>query len=166
MTTILDTEVSDADLAALFGKAPRWIRECTSSGIISRIGRNKYALGDAVSKLIAHETSGIEQRLVHAKVRKAEADATSAELDLAEKRGDVASIKDFEFAQTNVATIIQQRMSNLPSRAVLFKDKPEAEFKDKLKAEITDALQQARIDASNLTKEAKENEQDDEIEDD
>ncbi|WP_260428248.1 hypothetical protein [Burkholderia sp. Bp9031] len=41
MSAILEMEVTDADLAAMFGMTTRWVRDRAGDGTIARIGRNR-----------------------------------------------------------------------------------------------------------------------------
>lgn len=79
------------------------------------------------------------------KLRKAKAETELAELELAEKRGQVALIAEFERAQAVVFGIIRSNMMNIPQRAVLqlLGETDARIFKEKLKAEIVLALETA-----------------------
>jgi phage terminase Nu1 subunit (DNA packaging protein) len=79
------------------------------------------------------------------KKRKLAAEAEMVELELAQARGEVASISDFERAQSKLNATIRQNMMNVPSRAVLqlLGETDETEFKNKLRAEIMLALEQS-----------------------
>lgn len=79
------------------------------------------------------------------KLRKAKAETELAELELAEKKGQVALIAEFERAQAVVFGIIRSNMMNIPQRAVLqlLGETDARIFKEKLKAEIVLALETA-----------------------
>ncbi len=79
------------------------------------------------------------------KIRKAKAETELAELELAEKKGQVALIAEFERAQAVVFGIIRSNMMNIPQRAVLqlLGETDARIFKEKLKAEIVLALETA-----------------------
>lgn len=162
MSAILEMEVTDADLAALFDMTTRWVRKCAEDGVIVRIGRNKYRLGDAVPALIAYQTGGdLGEAINKARLRKITADATLAELELAKACGEVAPVDELKSAMANMCTIIQTNMRRVPQRAVLqlLGETSEAAFKKKLLAEIDVALTQA-AESENFTEESLANEQD------
>jgi phage terminase Nu1 subunit (DNA packaging protein) len=77
----------------------------------------------------------IERRTALAKMHE-------AELSLAKKRGEVASIADFERAQARVFAQIRANVMNVPQRVVLqlVGETNETTFKQKLKAELALAL--------------------------
>lgn len=79
------------------------------------------------------------------KLRKAKAETELAELELAEKKGQVALIAEFERAQAVVFGIIRSNMMNIPQRAVLqlLGETDARIFKEKLRAEIVLALETA-----------------------
>ncbi|MDO3528995.1 hypothetical protein [Ralstonia pseudosolanacearum] len=162
MSAILELEVTDADLAALFDMTTRWVRKCAEDGVIVRTGRNKYRLGDAVPALIAYQTGGdVGEEINKARLRKLNADATRAELELAKERGEVAPVDELKSAMANMCTTIQTNMRRVPQRAVLqlLGCTDEGEFKAKLRAEIDVALTQAAA-PENFTEESLANEQD------
>lgn len=74
--------------------------------------------------------------------RTATAKMLEAELSLAKKRGEVASIRDFEMLQAKVFAQIRQNIMNVPQRVVLqlIGETDETVFKQKLKAELSLAL--------------------------
>ncbi|CAM8821727.1 hypothetical protein [Burkholderia pseudomallei] len=162
MSAILEMEVTDADLAAMFGMTTRWVRDRASDGTIARIGRNRYGLGDSVQALIAYQTGGdVGEEINKARLRKLNADATRAELELAKERGEVAPIDECQRAWASMCAVIQINMRGVPARAVLqlLNEGDETIFKQKLRAEIDNALRQAYADSENLTKGNLENEE-------
>lgn len=146
MSAILDQEVADTDLAAMFNMTTRWVRQRAEEGVIVRIGRNRYALGDSVQALIAYQTGGdLGEEINKARLRKLNADATRAELELAKERGEVAPVEEFERAWTNQCQMIQANMRRIPQRAVtqLIGETNERRFKEVLLTEIDLALRSA-----------------------
>lgn len=77
--------------------------------------------------------------------RTASAKMQIAELELAQKLGEVALVRDFERAQSRMMAEIRANILNVPARAVmqLLGCTDEAEFKTKLRAELTLALEQS-----------------------
>lgn len=77
--------------------------------------------------------------------RTAQAKMQMAELDLAKKRGEVATIRDFERAQAKAFAEIRTNVMNVAQRVVLqlLGETDEAKFKTTLRAELTLALQAA-----------------------
>lgn len=80
----------------------------------------------------------IERRTAFAKME-------MSELELAKKREEVATIRDFERAQAKAFAEIRTNVMNVPQRVVLqlLGETDETEFKAKLRAELTLALQAA-----------------------
>lgn len=157
MSAILEMEVTDADLAAMFGMTTRWVRDRAGDGTIARIGRNRYALGDSVQALIAYQTGGdIGEEINKARLRKLNADAARAELELAKERGEVALISEFERAQSAKYAVIQRNVLNVAQRAVLqlLHETDETVWKQKLREELTLALKTAAETEPDLTDEA------------
>ncbi|QPB08614.1 terminase small subunit [Burkholderia phage Mica] len=95
--------------------------------------RQAEAAGGAVDDI-----KEIEKRTARAKMEQ-------AELALAEAKGLVAPIKEFERAQAAMMAAIRQNVMNVPQRAVLqlLGETDEATFKRKLRAELVLALEQA-----------------------
>ncbi|NRO99217.1 hypothetical protein GWC77_25310 [Paraburkholderia sp. NMBU_R16] len=156
MSVILEMEVSDADLAAMFNMTTRWVRQRAEEGVIVRIGRNRYALGDSVQALIAYQTGGdVGDEINKARLRKLNADATRAELELAKERGAVALISEFERAQSAKCAVIQRNVLNVAQRAALqlLGETNETTFKQKLREELTLALKTAAETEPDLTDE-------------
>lgn len=160
MTAVLEMEVTDADLAAMFGMTTRWVRDRVADGTIARVGRNRYPLGDSVQALIAYQTGGdVGEEINKARLRKLNADAARAELDLAEAQHLLAPVDEFERAHAHMCAVIKANMRNVPRRAelqLLGETNPTI-FKTKLLSEIDSALAQA-ADPKNYTQEAIEDE--------
>lgn len=80
----------------------------------------------------------IERRTAAAKMQ-------MAELELAKKRGEVATIRDFERVQAAMNAEIRTNVMNVPGRVVLqlLGETDETKFKTVLRAELTLALQAA-----------------------
>ncbi|HHG5087896.1 TPA: type IV toxin-antitoxin system AbiEi family antitoxin domain-containing protein, partial [Pseudomonas aeruginosa] len=51
-------EVTDAQLAALAGVSTRRIRQLVEAGRLTRVSRNRYALGDAFAALVEDMAGG------------------------------------------------------------------------------------------------------------
>ncbi|QCU53381.1 hypothetical protein FFM54_29265 [Burkholderia pseudomallei] len=171
MSAILEMEVTDADLAAMFGMTTRWVRQRAEDGVITRIGRNKYPLGDSVQALIAYQTGGeLGEEINRARLRKLNADASRAEHALDVERRKYVLVDDVERAWGHITMGLQRNLMNVPGRAVLqlLHETDEATWKQKLKAEIISALEQNKVDIFNITKDRESfyDEQDDEIADD
>jgi phage terminase Nu1 subunit (DNA packaging protein) len=103
----------------------------------------KQAAGDAPGDMVE-----IEKRTAQAKMLK-------AELELAQARGEVAPIGDFERAWSKAFAQIQANVMNVAQRVViqLLGETNETTFKETLKAELALALQQsaeADIDLDDL----------------
>lgn len=77
------------------------------------------------------------------KLRKAKAETELAELELAEKKGQVALIAEFEKVWAMAMGQLRQNILNVPQRAVLqlIGETDERVFKEKLKTELVLALE-------------------------
>ena len=143
--------VTRSGLADLFGMSLPTVDGWVRSGcpFIQRGGRGKeWSFNTAdVSKWLRdkarEEGSGTsladESEL---KRRKLAAEAEKAELELAKAKGEVATVEDFERAQSAMMAAIRANMRNVPGRAVLqlLGCTDEVEFKSKLMDEIDLAL--------------------------
>lgn len=76
-------------------------------------------------------------------MREQKAKTELTELELAERKGEVALIAEFERAQAMVFAAIRANIMNVPQRAVLqlLGETDERAFKEKLKAELVLALE-------------------------
>jgi hypothetical protein len=159
-------EVTDADLAAMFGMTTRWVRDRAADGTITRIGRNRYPLGDSVQALIAYQTGGdIGEEINKARLRKLNADAARAEHALDVERRKYVLVSDVERAWGHLTMRLQRNLMNVPGRAVLqlLRETDETAWKRKLRSEIVSALEQNASDIFNITTENFYDEPDEEI---
>ena len=92
---------------------------------------------------VEEATGDIPDDMDELKLRKQKAETELAELELAEKKGEVALIAEFERAQAMVFAAIRANIMNVPQRAVLqlLGETDERAFKEKLKAELVLALE-------------------------
>ena len=92
---------------------------------------------------VAEATGDIPDDIELLKIRKQKAETELAELELAQKRGEVALIADFERAQAMAYGAIRTNILNVAQRAVLqlLGETDERIFKDKLRAELVLALE-------------------------
>ena len=92
---------------------------------------------------VEEATGDIPDDMDELKLRKQKAETELAELELAERKGEVALIAEFERAQAMVFAAIRANIMNVPQRAVLqlLGETDERAFKEKLKAELVLALE-------------------------
>ena len=92
---------------------------------------------------VEEATGGIPDDMDELKLRKQKAETELAELELAERKGEVALIAEFERAQAMAFAAIRANIMNVPQRAVLqlLGETDERAFKEKLKAELILALE-------------------------
>ncbi|RMV68204.1 MerR family transcriptional regulator [Pseudomonas coronafaciens] len=158
--SVLDLQVTDAELAALVGVTSRRIRQFTEAGKLKKVARNRYRLADAMPVLMEELCDGGDKasELQVERVRKLRAEATMAELDLAKAVGAVALVSEFEQAQNMMIGLIRTNIMQVPSRAVLqlLGCVDESTFKEKLRSELILALKTAA--ESDLNKEIEEDE--------
>lgn len=94
-------------------------------------------------KAVNDATGDIPDDINLLRIRKQKAETELAELELAQKRGEVALIAEFERAQAMAFGAIRANIMNVPQRAVLqlLGETDERVFKEKLKAELVLALE-------------------------
>jgi len=146
VSDLLALEVTDADLAALAGVSTRRIRQLVEAGRLTRIGRNRYALGDAFAALVEEMAGGDKaSELTAERVRKLRADASLAELELAKATGLVAPIGEMERVWRHSYALVRTNMLNIPRRVVtsLVGETDERRITEVLKSEITQVLRDA-----------------------
>lgn len=92
---------------------------------------------------VEEATGGIPDGLEELKLREQKAKTELTELELAERKGEVALIAEFERAQAMVFAAIRANIMNVPQRAVLqlLGETDERAFKEKLRAELILALE-------------------------
>lgn len=102
-------------------------------------------------KVQVDAAGGATDDLKEIEKRTARAKMEQAELALAEAKGLVAPVAEFERAQAALMAAIRQNVMNVPQRAVLqlLGETDEGTFKRKLRAELVIALEQAA--AADLT---------------
>lgn len=145
-TDLATLQVTDDQLAALAGITPRRIRQLVESGRLARVGRNRYALGDAFAALVEEMAGGDKaSELTAERVRKLRAEATLAELELAKQREEVAPLSECEKAWEQFCVILRTNMLNIPTRIAgsIIGETDERRLKAVLREEITLALQTA-----------------------
>lgn len=107
---------------------PRRVQQLAKQGVIPRANRGVYPLAACVRGYIqflqrAIESGGAAQRrdeqagLAQARARKADADAALAELDLAQKRGELVRRDDVLRAWDNVLDRLRARIVAFPPKA-------------------------------------------------
>ncbi len=165
MSALLEMEVSDADLAAMFDMTTRWVRDRVTDGTITRTGRNRYALGDSVQALIAYQTGGdVGEEINKARLRKLNADAARSELQLAKEKAEVCLIAEAESAWSNRCAIIQRNVLNVAGRAALrlIGETDATTWKAVMREELTIALKTAAEADIDHTDDETEDHEDDE----
>lgn len=145
--TILDTEVTAQELAALTGYTDRHIRRFGEAGVIEKAGRNRYRLGQALPALFEELSKGGDAgaELTKERVRKTRAEATMAELELAKATGEVCSVQEAEDAMDMLVGLVRTNMLQIPTRvaSMLIGETSESKFKDVLRQEIIQVLTDA-----------------------
>ncbi len=139
-------EVTDAQLAALAGVSTRRIRQLAEAGRLTRVGRNRYELGEAFAALVEEMSGGDKaSELTAERVRKLRAEATMAELQLAKERGEVAPLAECEKAWEQFCVILRTNLLLIPTRIAhsIVGETDERRLKAVLREEITLALHTA-----------------------
>ncbi|HDH7836107.1 TPA: terminase small subunit [Raoultella ornithinolytica] len=158
MANLADMLVTDADLAELSGLSARRIRQLVEAGRLTKAGRNRYQLSEVFMALVEELAGGDKSaELTAARVRKVNADADRAELELAKAKGEVAPIEEMQSAWSMRCAIIRQNMMQLPARVVsqLIGETDERRFKAVMREEIRTIL----TDAANANIEITEDDQ-------
>lgn len=145
--------VSRAGLAEVFGVALTTVDSWVKKGcpvVVRGHGKGqewKFNTAQISSWLqdeaVDRATGGIPDDLEELKLREQKAKTELTELELAERKGEVALIAEFERAQAMVFAAIRANIMNVPQRAVLqlLGETDERAFKEKLKAELVLALE-------------------------
>lgn len=146
-------EVTRQGLADIFGVSlptiDNWVRQ--GCPYISKGGRGQeWQFNTAqVSKWlrdrdVEEATGGIPDDLEELKLREQKAKTELTELELAQKKGEVALISEFERIWAMSMGQLRQNILGVPQRAVLqlLGETDEMAFKEKLRAEIVLALEQ------------------------
>jgi phage terminase Nu1 subunit (DNA packaging protein) len=134
--------VSTSELATIVGVSPRWLVYLTSEGM-PKIGRARFPLGASVRWLIDRWRSRAEPTpMAEARTRKAEADASSAEIDLARKRAAHADVEVIANALDRRRDHIRTRLLKIPAALAprLRRLKTTAETESVIRAEMVRAL--------------------------
>ncbi|BBF76068.1 terminase small subunit [Acinetobacter ursingii] len=147
--------VNRTGLSEVFGVAlttiDSWVRQDCPVVVRGRGKGQEWQFNTAqISKWLqdkaADEASGeVPDDIGLLRIRKQKAETELAELELAEKKGQVALIAEFERAQAIAFGVIRSNLLNIPQRAVLqlLGETDARIFKEKLKAEIVLALETA-----------------------
>ncbi len=135
----------------------RWVKD--GMPVVQRGSRGiewSFDLADVISWYARRQVDaagGAVDDLAEIEKRTARAKMERAELEVAQARGLVAPIDEFQRVQSAMMAVIRQNIMNVPQRAVLqlLGETNETTFKQKLRAELTLALEQsaqADIDVS------------------
>lgn len=127
----------------------RWVKD--GMPVVQRGARGiewVFDLADVISwyaRRQAEAAGGAVDDLKEIEKRTARAKMEQAELALAQARGQVAPIAEFQRVQSSMMAVIRQNIMNVPQRAVLqlLGETSETVFKQKLRAELTLALEQS-----------------------
>lgn len=142
-------QLSVSEIAQILMIGVRRIQQLAKEGVIPKTKNGRYELVPAVQGYIRYlqERSTSTDRAPadyrEEKTRLTKVQAEIAEIELAQKRGELASISDFEKATEAVMRTIRTNMMNIPQRAVtrLLGETDETTFKDVLQDEIRQALE-------------------------
>jgi len=115
-----DRLIGTSELAAIVGKTPQWIRQLTRDGVLKQEDRGKYQLGKSVQAYIDHVTGNKENnngpKLVDHKTEFMRIKAEMAELELEEKRKNLHSTADVEYAWGRLLVEFRERLAGLPPK--------------------------------------------------
>ncbi len=113
---------------------------------MTRISRNRYALGDAFAALVEEMAGGDKaSELTAERVRKLRAEATMAELELAKQRGEVAPLSECQKVWEQFCVVLRTNLLLIPTRVAqtIVGETDERRLKSVLREEITLALHAA-----------------------
>jgi phage terminase Nu1 subunit (DNA packaging protein) len=127
----------------------RWVKD--GMPVVQRGGRGVewvFDLADVIqwyANRKAEAAGGATDDLAEIEKRTARAKMERAELEVAEAKGLVAPIAEFQRVQAAMMATLRQNIMNVPQRAVLqlLGETNETTFKQKLRAELTLALEQS-----------------------
>lgn len=143
------TELPVSELAKILMIGVRRVQQLAKEGIIPKTEKGRYALIPAVQGYIrflqerSMSANSVPEDYRTEKARLTKAQAEIAEIELAQKRGELAPVADFEKATEAIMRTIRTNMMNIPQRAVtrLLGETDETTFKDVLQDEIRQALE-------------------------
>lgn len=146
-----EREIKGGELAAIVGKTSRWIRQLTTDGVLTQVGRGTYILGDALRAYIEHASGGKEDdkkpRLIDHKTEHERIKSERAALELARMRGELHAAEDVEAVMNDMLTAFRQKILALPTKLA-----PQLVGIDdigKVKAALTKDLHEALAELSN-----------------
>ncbi|KGE20650.1 hypothetical protein [Paenibacillus wynnii] len=138
-------EVSTAELAAIIGKTPQWVRQLTRDRILFQIGRGKYILSDSVQAYILHVSGGAKDdgkptytdyKTEHERIK-----SEKAALELAEIQGNMHSSDDVKILMGNMIITAKTKLLAIPSRVSPQLDgEPSSKVEQVLNHEIASVL--------------------------
>jgi phage terminase Nu1 subunit (DNA packaging protein) len=144
-------EIKGGELAAIVGKSSRWIRQLTTDGVLTQVGRGTYILSDAMQAYIEHASGGREDdkkpRLIDHKTEHERIKAERAALELARMRGELHAAEDVEAVMNDMLTAFRQKILAIPTKLA-----PQLVSIDdigKVKATLTKDLYEALSELSN-----------------
>ncbi|HTB47000.1 MAG TPA: hypothetical protein VK741_25510 [Acetobacteraceae bacterium] len=135
--------VSAPIMARIVGLTERRLLQLAAEGM-PKAGRQGYPVAAAVQWIIAYWRKRAEQTpLNDARRRKVEADASTAEIELALLRGDVARVSTMARSHGAACARVRTRMLALPTKIApqIKRVKTVAEAEALIRREITEALE-------------------------
>lgn len=144
-------EINGGELAAIVGKSPRWIRRLTTDGILTKVDRGKYILGDSIQAYVEHIQGGKEEdnkpRYIDHKTEHERIKSEKAALELAQMRGELHDAGDVEAVMADMLTAFRQKILGIPSK--LAPQLVEIDDVGTVKSRLTKELHEALSELSN-----------------
>lgn len=117
------TKVGAAELAEALSLTPRRIQQLAAEGM-PKASRGKYDVAACVKWYIEYREQRAREdakptSIDDAKLRLAVAQAETAELDLAERRGELVSVATYEDRLGRILTLLRSRLLALPGRVAV-----------------------------------------------
>jgi len=141
-----EREVLTSELGAVIGKTPQWIGQLTREGILKKVARGKYILGEAVQAYIEHvedgRTEGDRSRLQDERAELTRIKKEIADLELRKLRGELHSAKDVELLVSDMILTTKAQLQVIPSKlAARLENESAATIEREIRREINAALE-------------------------
>lgn len=144
----MDMIVGTQQLADIIGKTPKWVNTLTRDGILVQVSRGKYELPENIQRYVEYvrgageDPEGINYNDEKAKHERAK--RKLAELELAEKEGELIQVGEVEQLLSKMIGLFKSRCQTIPTKVA-----PLVQYEQELpkitvilKKEVAEALQE------------------------
>lgn len=147
---MVDMIVGTQQFADIIGKTPKWVNSLTNDGILVQVSRGKYDLATNVQRYVEYArgigdienedgVNYVEEKALHERAKR-----KLAEMELAEKEGQLIQVEEVEQLLGKMIGLFKSRCLTIPSKV-----SPLVQYETELpkittllKQEISEALQE------------------------